>query len=83
MLRVLHGEPVVEAELEALEQANPTLHVLLVAGINKLRRREHHRPPLCESLGDGLFEVRVGRKDIARAAWFMYKGSESSLYTAL
>ena len=66
--------PVVEAELEALEQENPTLHVLLVAGLNKLRHREYHRPPLCEPLGDGLFEVRVGRKDIARAAWFYVQG---------
>ena len=32
------GRPVVEEELEALEHENPTLHVLLVAGINKLRR---------------------------------------------
>lgn len=62
------GRPVVEEELEALEYEHPTLHVLLLAGINKLHRREYHRPPLCESLGDGLFEVRVGRKDIARAA---------------
>jgi phage-related protein len=32
------------------------------------------RPPLCDSLGDGLFELRVGRKDIARAAWFFRAG---------
>lgn len=68
------GRPVVARELDELEQDNPTLHVLLVAGINKLRRREYHRPPLCEPLGDGLFEVRVGRKDIARAAWFYMQG---------
>jgi len=65
---------VVEEKLESLEQENPTLHVLLVTGLNKLRHREYHRPPLCESLGDGLFEVRVGRKDIARAAWFYVQG---------
>ena len=52
------GRPVVEEELEALAHENPTLHVLLVAGINKLRRREYHRPPLCESLGDGSGALR-------------------------
>lgn len=68
------GQPVVEDELEALEDTAPALYDLLVAGLNKLRRREYHRPPLCEPLGGGLFEVRVGRKDIARAAWFFQTG---------
>lgn len=68
------GRPVVEAELEAIEGNTPVLHDLLVAGLNKLRRRDYHRPPLCESLGGGLFELRVGRKDIARAAWFFHTG---------
>jgi phage-related protein len=68
------GQPVVEAELEAIERRAPVLHDLLVAGLSKLRHREYHRPPLCESLGSGLFEMRVGRKDIARAAWFFREG---------
>jgi phage-related protein len=50
------------------------LHDLLVAGLSKLRRREYHRPPLCEPLGGGLYAIRVGRKDIARAAWFFLEG---------
>jgi phage-related protein len=68
------GRPVVEAELEAIESKAPVLYDLLVAGLNKLRPRENHRPPLCESLGHGLFELRVGRKDIARAVWFFQAG---------
>ncbi len=68
------GRPVVEEELDAIEHTIPVLYDLLVAGLNKLRRREYHRPPLCESLGGGLFELRVGRKDIARAAWFFQAG---------
>jgi phage-related protein len=64
----------VEEELEAIERRAPVLHDLLVVGLSKLRRREYHRPPLCEPLGSGLFEMRVGRKDIARAAWFFLKG---------
>lgn len=67
-------KPIVEDELDAIERAIPVLYDLLVAGLNKLRRREYHRPPLCEPLGDGLFELRVGRKDIARAAWFFQAG---------
>lgn len=68
------GQPVVEEELDSIENTIPVLYDLLVAGLNKLRRREYHRPPLCESLGGGLFEVRVGRKDIARAVWFFQTG---------
>ena len=68
------GRPVVEEELDTIQHTVPVLYDLLVAGLNKLRRREYHRPPLCESLGGGLFELRVGRKDIARAAWFFQAG---------
>jgi hypothetical protein len=68
------GRPVVEEELEAIEGGIPVLYDLLLAGLSKLRRREYHRPPLCEPLGGGLFELRVGRKDIARAAWFYLVG---------
>ena len=68
------GRPVVEEELETIERSTPVLYDLLVAGLSKLRRREYHRPPLCEPLGSGLFELRVGHKDIARAAWFFQAG---------
>ena len=68
------GRPVVEEELETIERTIPVLYDLLVSGLNKLRRREYHRTPLCDSLGGGLFELRVGRKDIARAAWFFQAG---------
>jgi phage-related protein len=70
----LDGRTVVADELDGMESTAPVLYDLLVAGLNKLRRREYHRPPLCESLGGGLFELRVGRKDIARAAWFFQTG---------
>jgi phage-related protein len=68
------GRPVVEEELETIERSTPVLYDLLVAGLSKLRRREYHRPPLCKPLGSGLFELRVGRKDIARAVWFFQAG---------
>ncbi len=74
LYETLDGRPVVEAELDTIESSAPVLYDLLLAGLNKLRRREYHRPPLCEPLGSGLFEVRVGHKDIARAAWFFQAG---------
>ncbi len=68
------GQTVVENELEAIEKRSPVLHALLIAGLNKLKLREYHRPPLCLPIGDGLFELRVGHKDIARALWFFQRG---------
>jgi hypothetical protein len=68
------GRPVVQEELDDVEQRNPVLFDLLVAGFAKLRYREYHRPPLCMPLGNGLFELRAGDKDIARAAWFFQSG---------
>lgn len=66
----IDGRPVVADELEAMARASPILHALLLAGLNKLKRREFHRLPLSSPIGDGLFEVRVGHKNIARGLWF-------------
>ncbi len=71
-----NGRPVVEEELTSIERRAPIVHDLLVAGLNKLRHRDYHRPPLCQPLGGGLFELRVGHKDIARAAWFFRAGQQ-------
>ena len=68
------GRVVVEEELQAIERQSPILHVLLVAGLNKLRNREYHRPPLCMPVEGGLFELRVGHANIARAMWFFRRG---------
>jgi phage-related protein len=68
------GHGVVEEELEAVGRQSPALHALLVAGLNKLRRREYHRPPLCMPVEEGLFELRVGCTNIARAIWFFCRG---------
>lgn len=74
LYETVDGRPVVEEELEDIAGSVPVLYDLLIAGLNKLRHREYHRPPLCEPLGGGLFELRVGHKDIARAAWFFQAG---------
>ena len=72
-----NGQPVVEEEeLDGIERTIPVLYDLLLAGLSKLRRREYHQPPLCEPLGGGLFELRVGRKNIARAIWFFQMGQQ-------
>lgn len=70
-------QPVVEF-LEDLRRKQPLLHKLVVAAIRKLEQRERHGPPLTELVdGDhGIFELRVGARDIARVFFFFRRGQE-------
>lgn len=48
--------------LEDLKNITPNDFAVIMAGLNKLRLREYHRPPLSKPIGDGLYELRhVGR----------------------
>ena len=48
--------------LEDLKDITPNDFADIMAGLNKLRLREYHRPPLSKPIGDGLYELRhVGR----------------------
>jgi phage-related protein len=60
--------------LEGLKRRSPNLHALVLAGINKLKDREYHAPPLSEHVGGDLFELRVGGKDTARVLYFFRRG---------
>lgn len=64
--------------LKDLKQKQPELHDLLAAGLLKLRSRASHKPPLTMLVDEDndIFELRVGRKDIARAFFFFRKGQE-------
>ena len=60
--------------LQELKQQTPSLHALAIAGINKLKDRRYHAPPLSEHVEGDLFELRVGRKNIARVLYFFRVG---------
>lgn len=64
--------------LEDLRIKNPTLHKLLTASLVKLENGSWHGPPHTEQVDtkNGIFELRVGRKDIARAFFFFRRGQE-------
>ncbi len=64
--------------LEGLRRSDPVLHKLLVAGLKKIERRERHGPPLTELVDRerGIFELRVGDANIARAFFFFRRGRE-------
>lgn len=67
------AQPVVEF-LETLRASQPVLHKLVVSGISKLKDSERHGPPLTELVDAKarVFELRVGRANIARVFFFLH-----------
>jgi phage-related protein len=65
--------PVREFLLE-LKASDPGDFAAVLAGLNKLRDRQHHRAPLTKAIGDGLFELRHVGKLNSRVLWFFVKG---------
>lgn len=73
------GEKPVAVFLNSLEGRNPDLHRLVTAGLRKLKYRDYHGPPLTKALHGaiGVFELRVGNRDIARV--FFFYGTEREI----
>jgi phage-related protein len=65
--------PLVEF-LEELRISDPDDHAAILAGLEKLKDRQQHRPPLCKPLGDGLLELRHVGKLNTRILWFFMAG---------
>ena len=60
--------------LEDLKDTAPDDFAVILAGLNKLKLREYHRPPLSKPIGDGLYELRhVGRLN-TRIFYFFAQG---------
>src|SRR5437867_788272 len=64
----------VQEFLDALKASDPDDFAVVLAGLAKLRNRQHHREPLTKALGDGLFEFRHVGKLNTRVLWFFMKG---------
>jgi hypothetical protein len=72
------GEKPVFEFLESLRRTNNVLHKLVTAGLLKLKHRDNHGAPLTAPISGapGLFELRVGRADIARVFFFFRSNRE-------
>ena len=72
------GETPMRAFLDSLRGKNDVLHKLVTAALLKLRNRSYHGPPLTAAIHDSasLYELRVGRTDIARVFFFFRPGQE-------
>ena len=67
------GSPV-QAFLEELKASDPGDFAAVLAGLAKLKNRQHHREPLTKALESGLFELRHVGKLNTRVLWFFIKG---------
>lgn len=68
------GNCPVKEFLHDLKNRDPDEHAGLMARLNRLSRRECHRPPLSKPIGDGLFELRQLGKLNARVLYFFMHG---------
>ena len=71
-----HGNSPIDEFLDDLKQRQPMLHRETDAGIRKLRNRRAHGLPLTRAVGDGLYELRIGRRNIVRVLWFFMTGAK-------
>ena len=70
------GRVPVQEFLDALKQSDPDDFAIVLAGLEKLRNRAYHRPPLSKAIGDGLFELRHVGKLNTRVLYFFMPGRQ-------
>jgi phage-related protein len=68
------GKCPVEEFLDSLQQSDPDDFAIVLAGLDKLRNRAYHRPPLSKAIGDGLLELRHVGKLNTRILYFFMSG---------
>jgi phage-related protein len=65
--------PLVEF-LEAMRLSDPGDFKAVMRGLDRLKDRQNHRPPLCKPLDDGILELRHVGKLNTRVLWFFVAG---------
>jgi hypothetical protein len=61
--------------LEGLRESDAADHAAVMAGLDKLRDPHNHHEPLCEKLGDGLFQLRRAGKLGTWVLWLFLAGT--------
>lgn len=64
--------------LRDLQKTNPVLHKLTETGLKRLQYSDYHGPPFTIQVdaANGIYEMRIGRRDITRAFFFFRSGRE-------
>src|SRR5262245_13808032 len=69
-----NGKIPVQVFLDELERTDPDDFAIVMAGLDKLKNSQYHRPPLSKPIDDGLFELRHVGKLNTRVLYFFMKG---------
>jgi putative component of toxin-antitoxin plasmid stabilization module len=69
--------------LERVKEGDPNDFAAVMAGLDKLRDRRYHRPPLSKSIGDDLFELRHLGKLNTRVLYFFARGQKIILVNGI
>lgn len=74
----INGDRPMAEFMNHLRRKHPDIHALMSAGLKKLRNSDHHGGTLTSPVQGypGLFELRVGDTNIARAFFFFRVGQE-------
>lgn len=67
------GRCPVRVFLDNLKESDPNDFAAVMAGLDKLRNRLYHKPPLSKTIGDGLFELRHVGKLNTRILYFFVR----------
>jgi phage-related protein len=70
------GSSPVEEFLEELEAKLPALYDLTMIGLRKLMDSRRHGSRLTKHIGDRIYELRVGGRNIVRILWFYAAGAK-------
>lgn len=68
------GKCPVQEFLDDLKESDPDDFAAILAGLDKLKNRNYHRPPLSKAIGKDLFELRHVGKLNTRVLYFFFKG---------
>lgn len=60
--------------LDALKASDPDDFAAVLAGLEKLRNRQYHRPPLSKAVSNNLLELRHVGKLNTRVLYFFMRG---------
>ena len=70
------GSSPVEEFLDELEAKRPDLYDITEMGLAKLGDRSRHGSHLTKHIGQGIYELRVGHRNIVRVLWFFVEGAK-------
>lgn len=80
--QLIDGTKPLSLFLDSLRRSDPTLFAQVTSGLKRLQNRDNPGRPLTDKIdgSDGLYELRVGGKNIARV-FFFFRANQQIICT--